>query len=81
MQPANNDRSYKVANSNPNFWLPLTDTLLTSTPKYGSSNMVKMRKFVEDVRGAVSADAEGEYSDNNTIRVMMQDLDAVKQRC
>lgn len=36
---------------------------------------------MEDVRGAVSADAEGEYSDNNTIRVMMQDLDAVKQRC
>ena len=40
---------------------PLADTLLTKTPGHGSSNMIRMRKLVNDVRfNTNSADAEGD---------------------
>ena len=50
---------HKKLDSRP-IWLPLADTLLTNTPKYGSSNIIRMRKLVNDVKfNANSADAEG----------------------
>ena len=61
-------------------WLPLTDTLLTNTPKYGSSNMVRMRKLVNDVRFNASADADERYSDDNILRAIIQNYDMVEQR-
>ena len=61
-------------------WLPLADTLLTQTPKYGSSNMIRMRKLVNDVRfNANSADAEGRCSDDIILLNLIQDFDMVEQ--
>ncbi len=51
-------------NSRP-IWLPLADTLLTNTPKYGSFNMIRMRKLVNDVKFNASANAdEGDWLDH-----------------
>lgn len=58
---------------------PLADTLLTNTPKYGSSNMIRMRKLVNDARFNTSADADEEYSDDNIPRAIIQDYDMVER--
>lgn len=58
-------------------WLPLADTLLTQTPKYGSSNMMRMRKLVNDIRFSASADAARECFNDNIPKVLIQDLEAV----
>ena len=60
------------------FWLPLVDTLLTQTPKYGSSNMIRMRKLVNDVRCcASSANAEEGCSNDTILLDLIQDTDSV----
>ncbi len=61
------------------FWLPLADTLLTNTPKYGSSNMIRMRKLVSDVRFNASASADEGYSDDNILRAIIQNYDMMER--
>ena len=57
---------------------PLADALLANTPKYGSSNMMRMRKLVNNARFNASAYADEGYSDDGILRAIMQDYDIVK---
>lgn len=62
-------------------WSPLADTLLTQTPKYDLSNMIRMRKLVNDVRfNTNSADAEERCSGDITLLNLIQDFDMVVKR-
>ena len=72
-------KNAEMAPFNLNNWLPLADTLLTNTPKYGSSNMIRMRKLVNDVRFNTSANADEGYSDDNILRAIIQNYDMVER--